>query len=352
MRRIGLIACLLLAALAPPLAAQGNTAEMLQRARRLYQALEVEQSLVILRQVISPASPYVVSPEQRVEAYKYLGAALAFQQGAAKRDSAVTYFRAALERDPFVDLEPQSFNPAQLGAFAEAKHQIFVTAVRPVRTDTLAPGSGQVTIQALTTHSARLHVELRAASGARRVLYDGDNDGLREVRWDGLLASGSLAPAARYQLDVIGESRLLRLIDTASTYLDVAWLHPPLEDTLLALGPGDLLPEQYPASVATGNLLRGLAVAAGALLTQTALTSSGLGSGNALLSGAVAGAGAVTGVVSFSIRQSHRGIPANLAENARRRAARETANAAIRQRNADKLRQTRLVIGPASGGAR
>lgn len=352
MRRPGLIACLLLAVLAPSLAAQGNTAELLQRARRLYEDLEVEQALVILRQVVSSASPYVVSPEQRVEAYKYLGASLAFQQGAAKRDSAITYFRAALERDPFVDLEPQNFNPAQLGAFAEARNRVFVTAVRPVRTDTMTPGSGLVTIQALTTHAARLHVELHAAGGARRVLYDGDNDGLREVRWDGLLADGSLAPADRYQLDVIGESRLLRLTDTASTYLDVAWLHPALEDTLPGLMAGDLLPEQYPASVATGNLLKGLGVAAGALLVQTALASSTLGGGNALLSGAVAGAGVLTGVVSFSVRQSHRAIPANIAENSRRRAAREMENSAIQQRNAAKLRQTRLVVGSASGGGR
>ncbi len=350
MRRLGTIVCFLLAMLAPPLAAQGNTAEMLQRARRLYEALEVEQALVILRQVISPASPFVVSPEQRVEAYKYLGASLAFQPGAAKRDSAITYFRAALERDAFVDLEPQSFNAAQLSAFATARDQLFVAAVRPVHPDTLQPGSGQVTFQALTTHAAQMQVALRAASGARRVLYDGNNDGLREVRWDGLLDDGSLAPAGRYQLDVVGQSRLIRLADTASTYVDVGWLHPPLEDTLPALGTADLLPEQYPSSVATGNLLKGLGVAVGALLTQAALSSGTLGGGNALLSGAVAGAGVLSGVVSFSVRQSHRDIPANIAENARRRAARAEENAQIRQRNGEKLRLTRLLIGPAVGG--
>jgi len=343
---------LLLLALAPPLAAQSNTAEMLQRAKRLYGEVEVEQALAILRQIISPASPYVVSPEQRVEAYKYLGAALALQPGPAKRDSAVTYFRAAIERDPFVDLDPQRFSPGQLSAFSDARNRTFAAAVRPVRGDTLVPGSNQITIQALTTHRAQLRVELRSAAGARRTLYDGDNEGLREVRWDGLLGSGALAPPGRYELDVIGTSRLVQLTDTASAYLDVAHLHPPLEDTVPSFAAGDLLPEQYPTSVATGNLLRGLGVAAGALLIQTALPSSTLGSGNALLSGAVAGAGVVSGVVSFALRQHNRSIPANIAENARRRAARETQNAAIRGRNAEKLRQTRLVIAAATGGAR
>jgi len=343
---------LLLGALAAPLAAQTNTAEMLQRAKRLYENVEVERALVVLRQVISPELPYLVSPEQRIEAYKYLGASLALQPGAEKRDSAVLYFRAALERDPFVDLDPQSFSPAQLSAFAEARNRTFAAAVRPVLADTLVPGSGQITFQTLTTHRARLTVELRSPAGARQVLFDGDNDGLRDVRWDGLLGNGALAPPGRYELDVIGASHLLQIVDTSTIYLDVADLHPPLEDTLPTLGPGDLLPEQYPLSVATGNLLKGLGVAAGALLFQSVFTNSTLGAGSALLSGAVAGIGTVTGVISFSISQRHRSIPANIAENARRREARETDNAGIRQRNADRIRRTRLVIAQATGGAR
>jgi hypothetical protein len=343
---------LLLGTLAAPLSAQTNTAEMLQRARRLYESVEVERALVVLRQIISPELPYVVSPEQRIEAYKYLGASLALQPGAAKRDSAVLYFRAALERDPFVDLDPQSFSPAQLSAFAEARTRTFAAAVRPVLADTLVPGSGQITFQTLTTHRARLIVELRSPAGARRVLFDGDNDGLHDVAWDGLLADGSVATAGRYELDVIGASHLLQIVDTATAYLDVQQLHPPLEDTLATLGPDDLLPEQYPLSVATGNLLKGLGVAAGAMLFQSVFTSSTLGAGSALLSGAVAGVGTLTGVISFSISQRHRNIPANIAENARRRAEREAENAGIRSRNADRIRQLRLAIAQATGGPR
>lgn len=352
MKRLATLTLVMLGALALLLAAQTNTAEMLQRAKRLYENVEVERALVILRQVISPALPYLVSPEQRIEAYKYLGASLALQPGAEKRDSAVLYFRAALERDPFVDLDPQSFSPAQLSAFTEARNRTFAAAVRPLPADTLVPGTGQITFQMLTTHRARLTVELHSPAGARRVLFDGENDGLREVSWDGLLGDGSLAPPGRYELAVIGASRLLQMVDTASVYLDVTHLHLPLEDTLPTLGPADLLPEQYPLSVATGNLLKGLGVAAGALLFQSVFTNSTLGAGSALLSGAVAGVGTITGVISFSISQRHRDIPANVAENARRREARETQNAGIRERNADRLHRLRLVIAPATGGTR
>ncbi len=346
-RRLAGVALWLL--LAPPLAAQSNTAGELARARRYYEDLQVDQALAVLRQIVSPSSQYVVTTEQRVEAYKYLGATMALQQGQLKRDSAIMYFRAALERDTFVDLEPQSFSPGQIAAFAQARNQLFVVAVRPVLLDTVVPGTGRTTFQALTTHGAGLRVELRGPAGSR-VVYDGDNDGLREVSWDGLLGDGALAPAGRYQLDAIARSRLLSLVDTATAYLDVGWLHGPLQDTLPALGADQLLPEQYPTSVATGNLLRGLGVAAGALLIQAVLPSGELGGGSALLSGAVAGAGALTGIVSFSARQRNRAIPANIAENERRVAERDSTNAAIRQANAEKLRAALLVIAPAGGG--
>ncbi|MBI1723372.1 MAG: hypothetical protein HYR48_05635 [Gemmatimonadetes bacterium] len=348
MRRV-LVAFVLLAAVAAPLSAQSNTAEMLQRARLLYEDLEVERALVILRQIVSPASPFEVSREQRVEAYKYLGAALALQQGQAKRDSAVLYFRAAIERDPFTDLDPRSFSPAQLEAFSEARGRTFAVALRPVPADTFDPRTEQITFRGLSSHLASLRMEVRLGGAARRILHEGDNEGLRETSWDGLLDDGTLAPEGRYELAVIGRSRLIALTDTASLYFEVSHDHAPLEDTLAALGPQDLLPEQHPASAAAADLLKGIGVAATALLIQTTLTSGDLGRGGGSLSGAVAGAGVVAGVAAFFVRQQHRDIPANIAENARRRAEHDWSNAAIRQRNDDILRETKLIVTPAAG---
>ena len=346
-----LLVLTLLAAVAAPLGAQSNTAEALDRARRLYEDLEVERALVILRGIISPQSPFEVSREQRVEAYKYLGAALALQQGAAKRDSAVLYFRAAIERDPFTDLDARSFSPAQLQAFGEARSRTFAVALRSLTPDTLDPRSEQVTFRGLSSHLAALRVELRTGGVTRRVLYEGDNEGLRETTWDGLLDDGTLAPEGRYELSIVGRSRLIpALVDTVNLFFELAHDHPPIEDTLPSLGAQDLLPEQHPASAATADLLKGIGAAGAALLIQSTLTSSDLGRGSNALSGTVALAGIVTGVASFIGRQRHRDIPANIAENARREAERQAENSAIRQRNAEVLRLTKLVIAPA--GAR
>ena len=139
MNRVALIA---VACLSPALAAaQGNTAELLDRAARYHADLDMERELVILRQVISPNSPFVVTHEQRVLAYKYLGAALVVL---GQADSGVLYFRAALERDPFVDLETQKFTPAEIAAFTQAKRLTFGLGVRPDRLESAHAQRSQV----------------------------------------------------------------------------------------------------------------------------------------------------------------------------------------------------------------
>jgi hypothetical protein len=343
-------AVLALAAGSTAARAQSNTAEMLQRAIRLYEDNEVEQALGILRQIISPQSPYVVSPEQRIEAYKYLGASLALQSGVAKQDSAITFFRAAIERDPFTDLDARRFSPVQLQAFGAARARTFAVSVKPVDTDTVDPRTERIRLRALSTHRARLRVELRQAGAVRRVLVDGDNDGLREIDWDGLLADGRLAGAGRYELVVIGQSLVIAgtIRDSSRVFFEVRLLHAPLEDTIAALGPADLLPEQHPTSAAAGNLLRGFAAGAGAYLIGSVVASSDLegSSGGQVV---VAGAGVAVGITSFIVRQRNRAIPANVAANAERQRARTQANAAIAERNTAKLREARMVLAPAAG---
>ena len=247
--RAGLVLAAALGA-AAPLRAQGNTAEELQRAIRLYENVEIEQSLVILNQIISPQSPYVVTEQQRVTAYKYLGAALALQRGLPKRDSAVRYFRAALERDPFTDLDPQSFSPAQLAVFGAARGATFAVGLKPVEVDTVDPRIQRFRFRALSTHNSRLRMEIRTPDDrVQRVVYTGDNSGLREVEWDGVTDDGRLLPAGRYELVLLGTSREIvtpqPAQDSARVFFRLDWLHAPLEDTLPTLQASDLLPERW-----------------------------------------------------------------------------------------------------------
>ena len=178
--RVRSAACAVLVALATPalVQAQGNTDETLKKAVQLYEELQVERALVLLRQVISPSSPFVVSSAQRVEAYKYLGAAHAIL---GQSDSASVYFRAAIERDPFVDLDAQAFTTVERAAFAEARQRTFAVAVRPIVRTRIDPRTERMTFVLLSTHACLLHAELRDAKGVVTPIFESENEGVREI---------------------------------------------------------------------------------------------------------------------------------------------------------------------------
>lgn len=326
--------------------AQGNTAETLANARRLYADLQVERAVVLLRQVVSPSSPYEVSREQRVQAYTYLGAALAVL---GQRDSAIVYLRAALERDPFVDLDPQTFSPVERAALVEARARTFAVGVRPVAATTIDPRTERATFTILTTHAARTRLEIVPATGGDGlVLFDDESEGLRELAWAGVLADGRLAPPGRYALVVRGRSSRGGRVDSARVWFEVRHDRPALEDSLPPLGPDALLPEIHTRTVARNDLLRGLGVAAAALLTHQLLSDRQLRGGGGYAAG-VAVAGAAVGTAAFVVRQRNPHIPANAAENRRRIALRDRANAEIAARNAERLALTKLALAPAAG---
>lgn len=342
----------LLALCAPAAHAQSNTAETLASAVRLYEDLQVERAVVLLRQVISPNSPYEVAREQRIQAYKYLGAALAVL---GQRDSAVVYLRAAVERDPFVDMDPQSFSAAERSALAQARLRTFAAAVRPIEPVTIDPRTDRMTVTVLTTHAARLHVAVRGAGGGAgdretAILLESDNDGLREVPWSGVLGDGRLALPGRYVLVATGTSLTSQRTDSMRVWFDVQHERAALEDTLPPLGAADLLPERHPTGVAGRDLLRGVGVAAAALLAHVAVGDRELRGGGTYAATAAA-TGISVGVGSFLLRQQRRDIPANVAENVRRREARQRHNADVVARNAARIAETRLVLTPAAGSA-
>jgi tetratricopeptide (TPR) repeat protein len=326
--------------------AQANTDEILQKAVTLYQELQVERALVLLRQVISPSSPFVVSSAQRVEAYKYLGAAHAIL---GQADSASVYFRAAIERDPFVDLDAQAFTTVERSAFAEARQRTFAVAVRPIERTRIDPRTERMTFVLLSTHACLLHAEIRDSKGDVTPIFESENDGVREIQWDGLLADGHLAPAGRYELVVRGQSHLTERADSARLYLDLELDRPPLEDTLPSLTAADLLPEHYPASSASIELAKGLGIAVTALAIPLAVGDRSLGTGARGLAGVMAVGGIAVGVGGFVWRRQHNEIAANIAENTRRKAVRAGTNAEINTRNEQRVAITALVISPAAG---
>ena len=347
-RWLSIVSAALLLLVAPTSSggAQGSTDDVLSQAIVLYENLDVERALVLLRRVISPSSPFEVSREQRVRAYTYLGATLAIL---GQSDSAVVYFRAALERDPFIDLDPGRFTPQEQAPFAEAKRQTFMTAVRPLSPAEWDPSRDGVTFRAMTTHAATLRIEIHPTGGGQPlVLYEREGNGLREVAWNGMIG-GHIAPAGFYELCVVGVSSLNERVDSTVTMFRIAHRHDELEDTLPDLAPSLLLPERRPPNAGRKSLLKGLAVAGTALLVPAVVGHSRLrdgGNGLALMA-ATAATGA--GVAAYFVHQRSPEIRSNIARNATLRAQRAAANADVARRNAERLARTRLTLIP--GGA-
>jgi hypothetical protein len=341
-----LLAFVLALGAVPSLArAQTTTAESITEAIRLYENLQVERSLVMLRSVISPSSPFEVSRDQRVQAYLYIGASLAIL---GRRDSAVTYFRAAIERDPFADLDPARFTEKERTAFAEARSRTLAVAIRPVGRRRLDPAGDQLPMTVVTSQPAQLRVEVRQAGDTSGVvLFDRESEGVRELAWSTRLPSGGIAPPGRYALFVRGLARS-GAVDSAAQLIDLAHDHPALEDTLPPLRPELLLPERVPGSVARGDLARGLGLAAIALAIPV-ITNPRLSNGGQPLAKVAALGGIAAGVAAFVDRRRHPVDHAAIEANAKRRAARAVYNAEVARRNTERLAATRIVVTPVPG---
>src|SRR5207249_3918367 len=128
---------------------------------------------------------------------------------------------------------------------------------------------------------------------------------------------------------------------TARVTFTVVATHPALVDVKLsAIGAGS------PLSLFQGTMDGVREIAWDGLLSDRRLAPAGrytLG---------VVGRSRVTGA-SGSAREEfelrHGAIPENVAANARRRAERDSTNASVRRRNADRIAATVLLVSPAAG---
>ena len=344
---VGLVALAMVLAAPSAAVAQDTSAAVLQRARSYYEGLDLERALPLLRQIVSPHWSFAVTTAQRVEAYTYLAAALVL---VGQRDSAVSYFAAALARDPFTDLDPLEFTPAQTMAFAAARSRVFAVAARPVAPTRADVRTERIRFTVATTHSAALQVSLHPVdAGTRFPIFEGESEGAREVVWDGLSPDRRLAAPGRYMLSVVGRSRLSARTDSASVFFLVAHEAVTLEDTLPDLGRTARLPERAGAGGAPRELAKGVLVAAGALLLSGAVVNRELGGGEQGGATLVAGMAVAAGAAGFLALSRRHDLPANIQANLQRETERRAANQAIRQRNADRLAQAVLVITPAAG---
>lgn len=345
MRRCAL-AVLLLAA--PATARAQSTSEQIAQAILLYEAFNVEQARPILLKIISPGYLQQVSSTEKATALKYLGASYAVL---ASPDSARNFFIAALDFDPFTDLDPTKFAASELGAFNEAKARIFKVAIRSLPGPSLVQrDSADVKFEFITTQRGNLHVELinQTDTTLRQVLLDNPHEGKRTIPWRGVLSDGRYAPPGIYVLRARATPSSGGQTLTESMSLRIEHVVEPLEDTLRALDPvRELLPERIPQFAPWKDLIKGGVLAGAAIgLPLLALNSTKDQLAWTPHAGAAAAVGAISGGISFYYRRRNPQIPQNVDENARRQRVRAAFNAAVRQRNLARIDRTLLIVSP------
>lgn len=334
--------------------AQGTTRDQIERAKALYQAFNVEQARPLLLSIVSSGYLQPVSPAERVEAYKYLGASYALLDN---RDSAATFFVAALDFDPFTDLDPQVFSATEIAAFNDAKQRIFKIGIRPIDPKIVDPrqDSTAVSFRVVTTHRGDLRVELiNRDSTVREMLYQGQSDAERRTTWRGLLAStGQIVAPDVYQLRALGTSTVQRGQEVRDLqFFRVEHFYEALEDTLPSFIATDTLPTQIPGRAPWADLAKGLFVGAMAAAALPALTLDDNVKGWQTHAMAAGGIVISSGAISFLYRRANRSITANVRENERRKQQRTLFNTRVTERNQARLDKRLLIITPATGFTR
>lgn len=359
MRRLGILA--LIAALPAAAAAQaaGTTADLIARGKAYYEAFQVDAARPIFQQIISPSYLNKVEPSERVTALKYLGASYAVL---GNPDSAKIFFVAALDNDPFTDLGDE-FSASELGPFLAAKRDVFHVGIRPPDPAVVNPRVDSTAYRffLVTTHNANLNVELIRLpdSTVREMIFSGPTNGLREVRWDGLLRGygGRLADSANYLVKVTGTSTLTRgantgpaPVETQTQFLRIEHSFEPLEDQLPVLDRRTMkLTDSISVLAPWGDLAKGV-VFGGLAYGFSAIAFS---TGNvkwqthAIAATLVMAGG---GFASWFLRSRNRSIQAAMIENTRRDSVRTAFNAGVLARNQAKIAKTLLVITPITAG--
>jgi hypothetical protein len=333
--------------------------DVLADAKTAYQASNFEQARQLLNTVLNTKQQ--VTAQQKVTAYTYLGAYWALQGSTgAPRDSALSYFIAAIDIDPFTTLDPAIFFSDEQAAFAYAQSQKFRVGMDPMHAQNLNPNPlirdtvrTSYSIRAVTTQQATIspRIQLVANPNYSEPLPQINNKGVTNIQWNGLV-NGQRADTGVYEFVVAAVSSSGNGRDSVKQRFRIEYVHAPLEDTLpsfqdAARNGTDTLVSVRAGTVPYTNGLKGVfaGLVAGGLPFITFSDRSNMSSWTSHVAlGALVGFGA--GAVAGFYANNHRVDSKAAAENKRRVDLRTSFNAGVRARNQARLDRTILVIRP------
>ena len=355
-----LLPLLLGIALAPAAARAQSATALMEQGIRAYNLHEYDGGAWLLRRSLSVEGAGALSQSDQVRAMVYLSAT---ELARGQRDSAVAVAKRLLMVEPRYRPDDEVFPPQVVALYQDARsapppavarspdpapspppsrEAERMVAIRAISDSTIRPGAEYFTMRL----SAPTDPEVAAAVVTQegrvvRTLYMGTVRDSVDLRWNGLDVSGKPAPPGQYTVSVTPIGRDRRSGWSLRVPIEVVKSTP--DTTPLPIAPPDSLfrPERGNYRSAWRALAPGILASAAIIVIPKVVAGDDKPSGARLF---VGGTVAIAGVAAFLSHRPGREIPANATYNQNLRDSWRRNYADITRRNAESLRQARLII--------
>jgi hypothetical protein len=266
-----------------------------------------------------------------------------------QRDSALAAARRLIVLDGRYRPDQQTFPPEVIAVYQDARRAVPAVSIRASGDTAIRPGAEAFVVRLGATTSPEVTATITGSDGrVVRTLYTGAFRDSIDLRWNGLDAAGNAPPDGRYALVVTPTAREQRRGGGGATWslrLPLELARPAVDTIPLPAAPPDSLlrPERGDMKGALRVLAPGIAAAA-AIFVLPNVVASGDHASNARL--IVGGSVAIAGVAAFLSRHPGQRLSGNTQYNRNLRDNWRRNSAEIARRNADRLRQAKMIIRP------
>ena len=333
--------------LVPALARAQSPSALLDQGVRAYSVGEYDGGVWLLRRALAAEGPEALSNASIARALLYLTAT---EVARNQRDSALAAARRLIMLDPRYRPD-ENFPAPVLAIYNEARRTAPSVSIRASGDTAIRPGAESFVVRLGSSTSPDVTAALTNADGrVVRMLFSGTLRDTVVVRWNGLDGSGNVPDAGRYVIVVTPRERKSGggAASTSANWtlrLPLELTRPSVDTTPLPSAPPDSLfrPERGSSNAAVRALVPGV-VAGMAIIALPKVVATGDRASNARL--IVGGAVTIAGIAAFFSHHPGQRLPANEQYNRNLRETWRRNSTEIARRNADRMRQSRMIIRP------
>jgi hypothetical protein len=330
------------ALLVPVQARAQSAAALLDQGVRAYSVGEYDGGAWLLRRALAAQGADALPNAATARALLYLTAT---EVARNQRDSALTVARRLILLDP--RYRPDGFPQAVIAVYQEARRTASSVSIRASGDTAIRPGAETFVVRLGSSAAPDVTANVISADGrVVRMIFSGTIRDSVDVRWNGLDGSGNVPTAGRYMIVVTPRDR--RGAASAGSWtlrLPIELARPPVDTTPLPSAPPDSLfrPERGNTTSAVRALVPAV-IAGVAIVALPKVVATGEQASEARL--VVGGAVTIAGIAAFFSHHPGQRLPENEQYNRNLRETWQRNSQEIAQRNADRQRQSRLIIRP------